>query len=293
VSGNPPVHRSWIRELGPFLEIQNLGLNLPFALGFLLLAAHGLPSVRVLVLAAVAFIAARNAGHSFNRWADRELDRANPRTRGRALVTGRMTGGSALAMTGINAGILLGASYLLNPLAFLLSPVALTLILGYSYSKRAGWGTTVFLGLVQAITPAAAFIAVLGSLPSVALPAVLGMLAWGTAFEVIHSLGDVAPDREAGLSTIPVRFGPSRSSRLLPFLHSAALAGFAVTGLAVGLSFTYLVGLGVLGVLTAFVDRLVVRDPTVTALPFRLNMALGATFLVATILGVYLPGPAF
>ncbi|MCI4349699.1 MAG: UbiA family prenyltransferase, partial [Thermoplasmata archaeon] len=93
--GSPPVHRSSIRELAPFLEIQNLGLNLPFALGFLLIAAHGVPSVRVLALAAVAFVAARNAGHSFNRWADRDLDRANPRTQGRALVTGRFSGSFA------------------------------------------------------------------------------------------------------------------------------------------------------------------------------------------------------
>ncbi|MCI4348746.1 MAG: UbiA family prenyltransferase, partial [Thermoplasmata archaeon] len=190
--------------------------------------------------------------------------------------------------TAINAAVLVGASYFLNPFAFLLSPVALALILGYSYSKRAGWGTTVFLGLVQAITPAAAFIAVLGTLPWVALPAILGMLAWGTAFEVVHSLGDMEPDRKAGLSTIPVRFGARSSSQVLPLLHLIALAGFAVTGLALGLSLVYLVALGILGILTAWVDLLVLRDPRATVLPFRLNMALGGTFLLATILGVYL-----
>ncbi|MGI0068103.1 MAG: UbiA family prenyltransferase [Thermoplasmata archaeon] len=94
-------------ELGRYLEIQNLGLNLPFAVGFLLVAAGGLPSWRSTLLVAVAFVAARNAGHSFNRWADRGYDARNPRTRSRALVTGRYPPSFALAFAAAFVGLYL------------------------------------------------------------------------------------------------------------------------------------------------------------------------------------------
>ena len=153
---NGPTERGSAQELGRFLEIQNLGLNLAFALAFLLVAAGGLPSLRTLILVVVAFVAARNAGHSFNRWTDRVQDRRNPRTQDRALVTGRLTSAFAIGFAAVNAALVVVAAALLNPLALYLSPVALALVFGYSYTKRYGWWTTAFLGLVQSITPAAA-----------------------------------------------------------------------------------------------------------------------------------------
>jgi len=201
------------RALGRFLEIQTLGLNLSFALAFLLLASNGRPSWWTVLWIVVAFVAARNAGHSFNRWADRHLDAANPRTRERALVTGRYSPRFALSFCAANAIVLVVVAYLLNPLAFVLAPVALLIVLGYSYTKRVTSFTTAFLGLVQAVTPAAVYIAVTGTLPLVALVAVFAMLAWGTAFETIHSLGDVESDRALGLFSVPVRWGsPPRSA---------------------------------------------------------------------------------
>ena len=89
MSAPTDARRGGARELGRFLEIQNLGLNLPFALAFLFLAARGVPNLVTIALVVVAFVAARNAGHSFNRWVDRRLDAANPRTQARALPSGR------------------------------------------------------------------------------------------------------------------------------------------------------------------------------------------------------------
>ncbi|MGA8542185.1 MAG: 4-hydroxybenzoate octaprenyltransferase [Thermoplasmata archaeon] len=290
----PSAPRSPARELGRFLEIQNLGLNLPFALAFLFLAANGWPSLPTVVLVVIAFVAARNAGHSFNRWADREIDARNPRTQGRLLAAGRASPAFALAFCATNAAILIVAAYFLNPLAFILAPVALALIFGYSYTKRVTSFTTAFLGLVEAITPAAVYIAVRGTLPFPVLLAVGGLLCWGTAFETVHSLGDLASDRELGLYSLPVRIGPERSARLVPVLHALALALLALFGLAIGLTPAYFVGLLVMALLAAASDRALVHRPTETRMPFYRHALLGAIYLVGVVLAVFLPlGPVW
>ena len=282
------------RALGRFLEIQTLGLNLSFALAFLLLASHGHPSPWTLLWIVVAFVAARNAGHSFNRWTDRRLDAANPRTRDRALVTGRFSPSFALAFCVANAAVLVVAAYLLNPLAFVLAPVALGIVLGYSYTKRVTSFTTAFLGLVQAVTPAAVYIAVTGTLPWVALVAVGAMLAWGTAFETIHSLGDVESDRALGLFSVPVRWGVPASVRLVPTLHAVALALFVVFGLDLHLTTAYFAALGAMAVLVAFTDRDLARNPEQARIPFERHFALSAFYLIGVVLAVFLPlGPTW
>jgi len=281
-----------LRELGRFLEIQNVGLNLPFALAFLLLAARGLPSLWTTFLVVVAFLAARNAGHSFNRWADRDLDAQNPRTRGRAIPAGRRSPASALAIAAGSGVLLVVAAYLLNPLAFVLAPVALALVWGYSFTKRYTALTTPFLGLVEAITPAAAFIAVRGDLPWSVLLAVGGLLAWGTAFETIHSLGDVESDRSLGLRSIPVRLGIPTSVRLVPTFHAIALVLLGAFGLVLDLRLPYFLALGGMAVLAAVTDGTLARDPTATRAPFQRHFVMAFLFFAGVAIALLLPlGP--
>jgi 4-hydroxybenzoate polyprenyltransferase len=291
VSGPPPPAGT-VREVGRFLEIQNLGLNLAFAVAFLLLAARGWPSPWTAFLVVVAFVGARNAGHSFNRWADRDLDAKNPRTAQRAIPAGRRSPAWALGWAAGNGAVLLVAAYFLNVLSFVLAPVALALIFGYSYTKRFTTLTTPFLGLVQAITPAAAFIAVQGTLPLPVLAAVGGLLAWGTAFETIHSLGDVDSDRALGLRSIPVRLGVRGSVRLVPLLHAGALVLLAVFGLLVGLRLPYFIALGLIAALVVVADASVAREPTRAKSPFELHFAMAAVFLAGVGLALLVPfGP--
>ena len=293
MSACEPERPGPVRGLGRFLEIQTLGLNLSFALAFLFLAAGGVPSGWTVLWVVVAFVAARNAGHSFNRWADRFLDAENPRTRDRALAAGRVSPASVLGFCAANALIVVVAAYLLNPLAFLLAPVALFLVLAYSYTKRVTSFTTAFLGLVQAITPAAVYIAVRGALPLDVLWAVGGLLAWGTAFETIHSLGDVESDRALGLFSVPVRWGIPASVRLVPILHAVALLFLALFGLAIGLTAPYFLGLGLMAVLAAGTDRALARAPTSARLPFQRHFAMSAIYLAGALLAVFLPvGPS-
>jgi 4-hydroxybenzoate polyprenyltransferase len=287
VTAPPPRRRGRLAELGKFLEIQNLGLNLPFALAFLLAASNGWPSPWKLLWIVVAFVAARNAGHSFNRWVDREQDRINPRTRDRALVTGRASPAFALALAAGSAALLLIAAYFLNLLALALAPLALLLIFGYSYSKRVTTFTTLFLGLIEAVTPAAIYIAIEAALPTSAIVAVLGMLAWGTAFETVHSLGDLESDRKLGLYSIPVKIGQERSLTLVPILHALALSLFAVFGWLNHWGLVFDGVLVLMGIVAAGADVRLFQRPAEARIPFQIHFLLSALFLLGTTAAVF------
>jgi len=286
VSAPEPTARGRLAELGRFLEIQNLGLNLPFAVAFLLVAAGGWPTARTAALVLVAFVAARNAGHAFNRWADRRLDALNPRTRDRALVTGRYAPSTALGIALGMGALLVVASIFLNRLTLILAPVALLLLFAYSATKSRTAGTTAYLGLVEAITPAAVYIAVQGTLPLIALPAVGGVLLLGTAFETIHSLGDLDADRTAGLKSLPLALGTDRTLLLLPALHVASLALFAVYAYGAGLGVPGLAAVAAMAGVVAVIDRSMARHPTSTLVPFRLHFLLGLLFLSGVVAAI-------
>ena len=284
-----PASGAGPRELGRYLELQNLGLNLPFAIAFLLLAADGLPGWWPLLLVLVAFVAARNAGHSFNRWTDRGYDAANPRTRERALVAGRLSPTFALAFTAANAAVLVGAAYLLNPLAFALSFVALALLLGYSYTKRYTALTTPFLGLVEAIVPAAVYIALQGRLPPAVLLAVGAMLAYGTAFEMMHSLGDLETDRRAGLRSLPLRLGPRATLRGIGALHGLALLLFVGFGWAEQLPWPYYAGVGAIALIAGWTDGTLRAEAGELRGAFRRHFLMSAAFLVGVVAALFGP----
>lgn len=287
MSGERPL----LPTLARFLEIQTLGLNLAFALAFLFLASEGLPSLVKFLLIVIAFVAARNAGHSFNRFADLEQDRRNPRTQDRALVTGRLSPRFAVAFALGNAAVVVAAAYFLSPLAFYLAPVALAIVFVYSYTKKASSLTTAYLGLVQAITPGAVYIAIQGALPLYVLWAVAAMLLWGTAFETIHSLGDVESDRALGLRSLPLRLGVRGAAALVPTLHAVALVLFAAFGLAVGLAWPYYVGLLLMAIVAAVTDVQLQRRPTESRVPFERHFIMGIVYLAGVLLALFLPVP--
>ena len=293
MSAATPPPSGWARELGRFLEIQTVGLNLPFGLAFLLAAAQGLPRWQTFVLVVIALVAARNAGHAFNRWTDRRLDALNPRTQNRALVTGRLSPGFALAFAATNAAVLVLAAAFLNPLSLALSPLALVLVFGYSYTKRYTSFTTVFLGVVQAVLPAGVFIAVTGTLPAVAVVAVFAILAWGTAFETIHSLGDLSTDRRLGLYSLPLRLGTQTSLVLVASLHAVALGLFALFGELLHYGLPFWVTLGAMVLLVAYSDVTLSRHLDRVRIPFERHFVLALLFLAGVVGALALPGLRF
>jgi 4-hydroxybenzoate polyprenyltransferase len=183
---------------------------LPFALTGAMLAAHGVPDGRSLLWIIVAMVAARSAAMAFNRLADATIDAANPRTRTRALPAGLLTPSFVTLFVLIASSIFILAASQLNRLSFLLSPVALAIVLGYSYAKRFTRWSHLILGLAMGIAPSAAWIAVRGSLDPRILLLTAAVAFWGGGFDILYACQDYDFDRQSGLHSIPRFFGIGR-----------------------------------------------------------------------------------
>jgi 4-hydroxybenzoate polyprenyltransferase len=194
---------------------------LPFALYSAFLASGGWPAPATLGKILLAMAGARSAAMAHNRLADRRIDAANPRTASRALPTGALSVRFARVFLVASIVLFVAAAASLNRLAFLLSPVALALLLLYSYTKRFTALSHLVLGLCLALAPVGAWIAVRGSVEL--LPILLGfaVLFWTAGFDVIYSLQDEEFDRRAGLRSIPARLGAARALVISALLHVA------------------------------------------------------------------------
>jgi 4-hydroxybenzoate polyprenyltransferase len=176
---------------------------LPFALCGAMLAAGGLPSAHQFVWIVVAMIAARSAAMAFNRWADAAVDAANPRTSARALPAGHLTPTFVATFVVVSSAIFVVAASQLNRLSLLLSPVALAVLLLYSYTKRVTRWSHLVLGFALGIAPSAAWIAVRGSLDPRILLLTAAVTFWVGGFDVLYACQDFDFDRQAGLHSIP------------------------------------------------------------------------------------------
>jgi 4-hydroxybenzoate polyprenyltransferase len=176
---------------------------LPFALCGAMLAAGGFPSVHQLVWIVVAMIAARSAAMAFNRWADVSIDAANPRTATRALPAGHLSATFVATFVVVSSSIFIFAASQLNRFALMLSPVALAVLLLYSYTKRVTRWSHLVLGFALGIAPAAAWIAVRGSLDPRILLLTAAVTFWVGGFDVLYACQDFDFDRQSGLHSIP------------------------------------------------------------------------------------------
>ena len=213
---------------------------LPFALCGAMLAARGVPTTRQIIWIIVAMAAARSAAMSFNRLADVSIDAANPRTRTRALPAGTLTKNFVKSFVVVSSGIFALAAWELNRTAFWLSPVALAILLLYSYTKRWTRWSHVVLGFALGIAPAAAWIAVRGSLDPRILLLTAAVTFWVAGFDVLYACQDYEFDQQAGLHSLPRYCGIgnalwiARSFHLLMLVLLAALVWiFGLGGLAV------------------------------------------------------------
>jgi 4-hydroxybenzoate polyprenyltransferase len=212
---------------------------LPFALAGAMLAAGGMPTVHQLVWITIAMVAARSAAMAFNRVVDIEYDAANPRTMMRALPAGLLTRQFVVAFVVASSVIFIFAAAQLNRLCLYLSPVALAILLLYSYTKRYTRLSHLVLGFADAIPPAAAWIAIRGTLDWKILPLVGAVTFWVGGFDVLYSCQDYDFDCETGLHSIPRWIGVRKA------LVTAQVFHLITVGFLAGTS--YLFGLGVLG----------------------------------------------
>src|SRR5215813_8589417 len=180
---------------------------LPFALCGAMLAARGMPTLHQLLWIIVAMVSARSAAMAFNRLADASIDAANPRTRARALPAGQLTPAFVTIFVVVASAIFIFAAVELNRLALWLSPVALAVLLLYSYTKRVTRWSHLVLGFALGLAPAAAWIAVRGSLDARILLLTAAVTFWVGGFDVLYACQDYDFDRQSGLHSLPRYFG--------------------------------------------------------------------------------------
>lgn len=196
---------------------------LPFALTATLLAAHGLPPLPTLGWILVAMVAARSCAMAFNRWADADLDAANPRTKTRAIPAGQLSRQFVLGFTVLMGLLFVLAAAELNRLTLLLSPVALLVLLGYSYMKRVTRWSHLVLGLALGLAPSAAWIAVRGSLDARIVVLTAAVTLWVGGFDVLYACQDFEHDRTAGLHSLPQAIGIDAAFWAARTMHLAML----------------------------------------------------------------------
>jgi 4-hydroxybenzoate polyprenyltransferase len=244
-----------------FVKLPHTLFALPFALlGVLAASRVERVTARTVLLVVVAFSAARWAAMGFNRVADLRFDAANPRTRNRELPRGALTLRQAWVSIVAAATLFLAAAWLLNPLCFLLSPLALGWVLTYSLAKRFTWWPHLWLGLSLAIAPVGGYLAVTGhwSHPAWPLLAVtLAVATWVAGFDLFYALPDAGFDRGPGLRSAVVRLGERRAILLAKLLHGITVPALASFGWGAGFGLWYFLGLAVAAGILAYEHRLV------------------------------------
>jgi 4-hydroxybenzoate polyprenyltransferase len=245
---------------GRMIRFSHSVFALPFALSSAVIAAGSGISWRQVAWILVAMVGARSAAMGFNRLADQRLDARNPRTAGRELPRGVLSRGEVWVFVAASAATLVVAAAMLNPLCLALSPVALLVVFGYSYTKRFTALSHVFLGLALAVAPMGAWLAIRGRFE--APPVVLGLavLFWVAGFDTIYACQDEAFDRAEGLHSLPARLGTRRALVLARLFHVIAVALLAAVYALAPLHPIYLAGVGVVAGLLIYEHSLVRAD---------------------------------
>ena len=230
-------------------------------------------------------IGARSAAMGFNRIVDAKFDAVNPRTADRELPSGRIGRVNAGVFVFLSSALLVMAAFFLNPLCFYLSPVALAVVLGYSFTKRFTALTHVFLGAALAIAPLGAWIAVTGAWDWNIFLMSCGVLSWVAGFDILYAFQDYEFDRKSGLYSLPARIGIPNALRLSRILHLITVLILVAVGLRFDLSFAYYSGVGLCALLLAY-EQSLVKPTDLSKLNlafFTMNGVIGFVYFFCTL----------
>ena len=254
---------SLFRSIGTTLEMikwEHSVLTLPFGLTGAVLAANGIPSLHTSIWIIVALVAARSAAMAFNRLADATIDASNPRTRTRALPAGKLSRGFVGWFVVVTSAILVLAAWELNPLAFYLSPVALAVLFTYSFTKRFTRWSHVVLGLAMGVAPAAAWVAVRGSLDPRILILTAAVVFWGAGFDILYSCQDYEHDCAASVYSVPKAFGIRGALGIARLFHLVTVLLLIWMAVAFGLGKIAIAGVVFVACLLVYEHSLVKHD---------------------------------
>jgi 4-hydroxybenzoate polyprenyltransferase len=285
---------AFIRDIRTTLEMikwEHSVFALPFALSAAMLAARGWPAAGQLAWIVVAMVGARSAAMAFNRLVDAEIDAANPRTSMRAIPAGALSRKFVAIFVVVSAAMLVVAAWRLNRLAFYLSPVALAVVLLYSFTKRFTRWSHLVLGLALGIAPAAAWIAVRGALDPRILLLTAAVTFWVAGFDVLYACQDYDFDCQKGLYSIPRFVGIANALWIARVLHLIMLGLLAALVAAFGLGKLAFAGVVVVALLLLYEHSLVrAHDLSkLNAAFFTMNGVIAVVFFVFIAADLLLP----
>lgn len=282
----PPAPPSALTRLLRLIRFSHTVFALPFALGALLVAAHGRPSVRTLLLVLVCMVLARTAAMLFNRLSDWSLDQRNPRTATRHLLLNKTAAWGLLAVSTV--GFLM-ASAAINRTTLLLAPVALLIIFFYSLTKRFTSATHFFLGLALAAAPAGAWIAQTGRLDFPPLVLGAGVVCWVAGFDLIYATQDVDFDRREKLHSLVVSLGVAQSLRLAQWLHFLMFLSLVAFGFIAKLGIVYYAAMPLIAAALVYEHRSARRLDlaAINRAFFQSNAFVSAVFVVAVAIDLW------
>jgi len=270
-------------DYGVLVMFSHTIFSLSFALISMLLASKGLPSPYIIFWILVAFMGARTGANAINRVIDAEIDKKNPRTATRQLPQGLMKKKEVILFSSLCFLVMIIGAYMLNPLCLILSPIALFLLIIYSYTKRFTWACHLVLGITSAAAPVGAWLAVTGEISWLPLFIGAANTLWVAGFDIIYGSQDYDFDTANGINSIPARFGVKNALHIAAFFHAITLVILIIVGLlSPQLGLIYFIGIGIISVLFILEHRMV--SPTnlsnVKLASYSINQLISIVFLI-------------
>lgn len=276
-----------INDYGILVMFSHTIFSLSFALISMLLAGQGKLDFRVIFWILVAFMGARTGANALNRVIDAEIDAKNPRTATRQLPQGLMNKKEVLVFVFICFAIMVFAAWKLNTICLILSPIALFLMIIYSYTKRFTWMCHIVLGITSAAAPVGAWLAVTGEVSLIAIAMGAANTLWVAGFDIIYGAQDYDFDTKNGIHSIPARFGVKNALLISRAFHVLALMFLIIVGiLSTELGVIYYVGLTIISGLFILQHKLVSPEnlKNVKIASYNINQVISIVFLICGVI---------
>jgi len=274
-----------LQDFNELVMFEHSIFSLPFIFIAMIVAADGWFGIYLLFMGALAAVTARNFAMGVNRFADRDIDAANPRTAGRPNVDGRLDGTSIMIFIIVNALGFIAIAYLINPLAFDLSIPILVVLGSYSYFKRFSSMAHIILGISLGLAPIAGVVAVSAEITSWSVLLSLGVIFWVAGFDLLYSLQDMEFDKDNGLHSIPSRYGSDATLFISALFHLLAVIFWGMFVWVAGLENFAILAVVLSALMLSYEHYLVRKDFTkIDRAFFTVNGYLGIAFFALIIL---------
>lgn len=277
-----------LKSFFKMIKLEHSLFALPFAFAGMFLAANGIPSLRTVILVTIAMVGARSAAMGMNRFADAEIDARNPRTASREIPAGNISKKKTLIYIAVSLAIYFIATFMMNKLTAILSPVPILVFILYSYTKRFTNMCHLVLGLALGLAPIGAWIAVTGTINLPPFILCFAILAWVAGFDILYAIQDIDFDRSEGLYSIPAYLGAGGALITARILHIIAFILFASLMAVSNLGYAYLAGVLISGALMAYEHSLISKNDLskLNMAFFNMNAYISITIMVFTLIDI-------